>query len=144
MKTLAYDFYLIVAGEVYKTCSEIMEGPEDREIVKGAVMTWFYGSKIGGFVSKDNARFHLDSTDWGRPKYKGAARGLTAKIAEVLKERGRSTAGANKLAKAVDKAIRELIPNAVKVRKFLEDIVRAYNKVGKHFRWVTPLRNAGS
>ena len=51
----AYDFYVIVAGEVYKTCSEIMEGPDDREIVKGAVMTWFYGSKVGGFVSKGKA-----------------------------------------------------------------------------------------
>ena len=64
---------------------------------------------------------------------------MTEKIVEVLKERGQSYAGAQKLAKAIDAAIRDLIPGAVEVREFLEDMVREYNKAGKQFRWETPL-----
>ena len=52
----AYDFYVIVAREAYKTCSDIMEGPEDRKLVKGAVMTWFYGSRVGGLRQRGDRR----------------------------------------------------------------------------------------
>ena len=53
----ADDFYARVATKVRETCGDIMRGDDDRALVKKPAMSYFYGSRPGGFVKNRNGRF---------------------------------------------------------------------------------------
>jgi DNA-directed RNA polymerase len=125
----AEDFYSLVAAQVWRDNPELqhlMEGPNDRQIAKKPIMTFFYGSIPGGFARCKSGR------RW-KPY------GMTEQVIEVLRERGKPTTGADRLAAAIYKAIEDLVPPAKKVRQFLEDLVRLCAKENKPLRWTTPL-----
>jgi DNA-directed RNA polymerase len=99
--------------------------PFDRKIIKRPGMTYGYGSRAGGWQKTKRGRY--------RPK------GMTAQIVEVLKERGLSTWGAHKLAKAAYDVIEEMMPAAKEVRNFLEKVAKVYAECNKPMRWFTRL-----
>jgi DNA-directed RNA polymerase len=122
------DFYRRVAYRVWwknPALQYLMEGPFDRKIVKQPCMTFFYGSKPGGF-SKDKA-------DRWQPF------GMTEQIVKVLKEREQSTKGAKELAHAIYKVIEDMVPKAKQVRDSLKRLAEEYAAKGKSLRWTTPL-----
>jgi DNA-directed RNA polymerase len=125
----AQDFYMLVANRVWDNspaCREIMESRDDRKLVKRPVMTYFYGSRVGGTFKR--------KTDDGWTTV-----GATKQIQEVLEERGQSTKGAKILAKEIQNAIRALVPAAEDVKEFLKDLVKLCNKHNKSLRWTSPL-----
>jgi DNA-directed RNA polymerase, mitochondrial len=120
------DFYGRIAERVFKVAPALMEGPDDREIVKQPVMSYFYGSVKGGF---------------SRP-YKGGPLlpfGMVKQVIDTLKERGQSTKGAKELAHAIYDAIEGEVPRAKAVRDFLKKLVKICAKHGKALRWTTIL-----
>jgi DNA-directed RNA polymerase len=102
-----------------------MEGPFDREIVKQPAMSYFYGSRPGGFAKSKDGRW--------RPY------GMTKQVIDVLKERKQPTKGAKELAHAIYKAIEDMVPRATAVRDFLEQLATLCAKEGKSLCWTTPL-----
>jgi DNA-directed RNA polymerase, mitochondrial len=121
----AADFYEHVAALVYESWGSLMLGRDDRALVKNPVMTYFYGSRMGGWG--DNSRGGLTLF------------GMAEQVAEVLRERGQSADDAEHLAWAIYHAIEDLVPSAKAVRVFLEQLVRDCAKKGQHLRWTTPL-----
>ena len=104
----------------------------DRATVKRPAMSYFYGSKPGGFSKDKRGRWH--------------AYGMTKQIIDhVLKERKekRLTAneerGAKKLAHTIFKVIEDMVPRARDVRHFLEELAGLAAGKGKPLRWTTPL-----
>jgi DNA-directed RNA polymerase len=123
-----YDFYSLVAQRVWEAAPNLrhlMRGPDDREIVKQPAMSYFYGSRPGGFR---------------KPKKYGRWRpyGMTKQIIDELKERKQPTKGAKELAHAIYDAIGNMVPRATEVRDFLEELARLCAKGGKPLRWTTP------
>jgi hypothetical protein len=110
------DFYERVARHVWDAAPDLrhlMEGPSDRDLVKRPAMSYFYGSKLGGFSKSKDGRW--------RPH------GMTKQIIDVLKERRKNRiegAEAKALAKAINSAIEDMAPRATDVRNFLEKLVR--------------------
>jgi DNA-directed RNA polymerase len=117
----AEDFYTHVARKVYETCADLMQGADDRASVKQPCMTYFYGSRAGGFDNK------------GRPY------AMTEQVCSVLKERGQPTTGAKRLADAIYKTIEGMVPSTKEVRDFLEQLVKICAKNSKVLRWPTAL-----
>jgi len=118
-KSLPGDFYTLLAIKVWREHPELRHffkdgNPFDREIIKRPAMTYGYGSRAGGW--------QIDKPKKGAPKRrkKSKAKGMTEQIADVLKERGMSTKGAHKFAKAIYDATEELMPGAKAVRDFVE------------------------
>jgi DNA-directed RNA polymerase len=125
----ADDFYRRVAYKTYQAVPEniraLMEGPFDRKIVKQPAMSYFYGSRPGGFA-KNKKR------DW-RPY------GMTRQVIDVLKERSKPTTGAKELAHAIYTVIEDMVPKAKAVRDFLEQLTELCTDNDKPLRWTTPL-----
>jgi DNA-directed RNA polymerase, mitochondrial len=125
----ADDFYRRVAFRTWQTIPEdlrgLMEGPFDREIVKQPAMSYFYGSRPGGFAKSKDGRW--------RPY------GMTKQVIDVLKERKQPTKGAKELAHAIYKAIEDMVPRATAVRDFLEQLAKLCAKEGKPLRWTNAL-----
>jgi DNA-directed RNA polymerase len=131
------DFYRRVAHRIYmfgpdvadgfdECVAALMKGPFDRGIPKGPAMTYFYGSRAGGFsFSKKTGRWE--------------PYGMTEQIVDVLKERGKPTGGAVDLARAIYTAIEDMVPRAKGVREFLEQLAGLAAEKGKPLRWITPL-----
>jgi DNA-directed RNA polymerase, mitochondrial len=117
-------FYSFIGRKVHPICSELMRGPDDREVVKQPVMTYFYGSRAGGWI-KQGGRY--------RPL------GMTAQVSEVLVGRG-VFRGSKKLARTIHETIESEFPECKAVRKFLEKLVRLCKKHGnKALSWPTAL-----
>jgi DNA-directed RNA polymerase len=117
------DFYLTVAAAVWNKhphLREYMIGPDDREIVKQPGMTYFYGSKAGGWSNKKPV-------------------GMTEQVVEILRERGHSAKGAHKFAAAIYKEITGMMPKARQALDFMQSLARLCAKHGKSLRWTTAL-----
>jgi DNA-directed RNA polymerase, mitochondrial len=128
----AKDFYGDVASQTYEANPEIrnlMEGPDDREIVKQPVMSYFYGSRPGGFQKLKNGRWQPF--------------GMTKQVIDVLKERGQSTEAtwklAQKLARTIYRVVEGTAPSATAVRDFLEQLVKLCTDNNEPLCWTTPL-----
>ena len=121
----ADDFYARVATKVRETCGDIMRGNDDRALVKKPAMSYFYGSRPGGFVKNRNGRF--------------APYGMTKQIVEFLEERKQSTKDAKRLAHAIYAAIEGMVPSAKEVRDFLERLCKECSDKGQPLGWTTPL-----
>jgi len=123
-----HDFYSVAAKRVWEAVPELrhlMQGPDDRDIVKQPVMSYFYGSRPGGLAKSKDGRW--------RPF------GMTKQIIDVLKERRKnSTDGAKELAQAIYDAIGDMVRRAKKVRDFLEELAELCAEAGKPLRWTTP------
>jgi DNA-directed RNA polymerase len=98
----------------------------DRDLVKRPVMTYFYGSRTGG---------------WSKSKRDGKWRsfGVTKQVADVLRERGQSIKGVRGKAVEILDNIRGMIPRAAAVRDFLETLARICSDNGKHLHWTSAL-----
>ena len=128
----ADDFYRRVAYRAWKegtaswshwglfSLSDFIE-PFDRDIVKQPAMSYFYGSRPGGFSKFKVGRW--------RPY------GMTKQVIDVLKERNQLTKGAKEFAHAIYEAIEGMVPRATAVRDFLEELARLCAKEGKQLRW---------
>src|SRR5262249_7307977 len=104
------DFYTRVAKAAYHANPDIqslMDGEFDRAIVKQPAMSYFYGSRPGGWT-KEGRRL--------RPF------GMTKQVADVLKERKQSLRGAKELAVTIYRVIEGMVPKAKAVREFLEQL----------------------
>src|SRR5262249_33534766 len=91
---------------------------------KSPGMTYFYGSKPGGWTQKNK---------------KTEPEGMTKQVVEVLRERGHSAAGAHKFAAAIYKEITGMMPRARAALDFMQKLARICAKHGKSLRWTTPL-----
>ena len=121
------DFYRRVAFQVFQNpdVAEYMEGPFDRALVKQPAMSYFYGSRKGGFTKNQAGRF--------RPH------GMTKQVADVLDERGIKNPKAAKLiAHEINNSIEGMVPKAKEVRDFLEGLVKMCAEKGLPLRWTTP------
>ena len=122
------DFYRRVAFKVYENpeAAKYMEGVFDRAIVKQPAMSYFYGSRKGGFTKNQAGRF--------RPY------GMTKQVADVLDERGIKNPKAAKLiAHEINRSIEGMVPKAKEVRDFLEGLAEICAEKGFPLRWTTPL-----
>ena len=123
------DFYRRVAHRVWMRASDdvkalMHDDPFDRTIVKQPTMSYFYGSRAGGFTKDKKGRWQ--------------SYGMTKQIIAVLKERKRnSTKGAKELAHAIHSAIEGMVPRAKAVRDFLEQLAKLCADNGKPLRWPT-------
>ena len=123
----ADDFYRRVAFEVWlarPALRHFFNDPFDRALVKKPAMSYFYGSRYGGW-----------SKDRGKPQ----PHGMTKQIVEVLRERGELAKGAAELAKATYRVIEDMAPMAKAVRDWLERLATICAKQDKPLRWTTPL-----
>jgi DNA-directed RNA polymerase len=137
-KSLPGDFYSLLGTKVWREHPELRHffkdgNPFDREIVKRPAMTYGYGSRAGGW--------QIDKPKRGAPKRrkKPKAKGMTEQVVDVLKERGMSTKGAHKFAKAIFDAMEELMPAAKAVRDFVEKTASVCAKYNVPLRWTTLL-----
>jgi DNA-directed RNA polymerase len=132
----AHDFYRRLAHRVWKEGTASWShwglfplsdfiGPFDREIVKQPGMSYFYGSRPGGFAKSKDGRWH--------------SFGMTKQIIAALKKKNRSTKGAKQLAHAIYDVIEDMVPRAKAVRDFLEELAKLCAANGKSLRWTTPL-----
>src|SRR5262249_14445690 len=105
------DFYARVAFRAYRDAPQLMESPFDRELVKQSAMSYFYGSRPGGFAKSADGKW--------RPY------GMTKQIVEELKKRtkegrpkyqGWTPVDAKKLAHTVYNVIEGMVPRARGVR----------------------------
>jgi DNA-directed RNA polymerase, mitochondrial len=121
------DFYARLAQRVWDDAPDLrhlMEGPDDRDMMKKPGMSYFYGSRPGGFTKDDAGRWHVH--------------GMTKQIIEVFKQRKKNDyAVAKQLARAIYKAIEDMAPRAKKARNFLRRIAWLYAKENKPLRWNT-------
>jgi DNA-directed RNA polymerase len=133
-KSLPGDFYSLLGTKVWREHPEFRHlfkdgNPFDREIIKKPAMTYGYGSRAGVWdIGPKNKR-----------RKKPKARGMTDQIVDVLKERGMSTKGAHKFAKAIYDATEELMPAAKAVRDFVEKTASICAKHNVPLRWTTLL-----
>src|SRR5262245_35099350 len=127
----AEDFYRLVAFLADRDTPGLMDGPFDRKIVKQPAMSYFYGSRTGGFAKSKDGRWR--------------AHGMTRQVLEILEERRKgsqsnsTTQDAKEIAKAIYKAIGDMVPSAKAVMTFLRHLTRLYAKEGKHLRWTSNL-----
>jgi Autographiviridae RNA polymerase len=125
----ADDFYSRVAFRTWLSIPEnlrdLMEDPFDRANVKQPAMSYFYGSRPGGFGKDRRGRW--------RPY------GMTKQIIDVLEERKKSTKGAKQLAHAIYEVIEDMVPRAKAVLDFLRKLTKLCANEGKLLRWTTPL-----
>ena len=106
--------------------AEYMDGPFDRALVKKPAMSYFYGSRKGGFTKNQAGRF--------RPY------GMTKQVAAVLDERGvKAPKAAKLLAHEIYNSVEGMVPKAKEVRDFLEDLAEMCAEKGLPLRWTTPL-----
>ena len=111
---VAEDFYTEVVKRVRDANSEIMNGSDNRMIVKQPTQTYFYGA------------------GWET---------MCEQIEEALYDLGREAdpPQITKLAKAIYKACGDLAPAAKKVRKFVGRLAWLYANEGLVFRWQSKL-----
>ena len=121
------DFYGRVAQRVWDDAPalrHLMMGRDDREMMKQPAMSYFYGSRPGGFRKSKDGR--------SRPI------GMTKQIIDVLKERRKnSTEGAKELAQAIFKTIEDIVPRAKDARDFLRKLAWLLAKNNRPLRWNT-------
>jgi DNA-directed RNA polymerase len=154
------DFYSLVAHRVWEAAPDLrhlMQGQDDRDLMKRPTMSFFYGSRAGGFRRNTNeeiadlavekprlAHAVVNGTatkeqmaEWnGRPR----AVGMVKQIIETLKERRHNqidNAEVKQLARVIHKSIGEMAPRATEVLKFLRRLAWLYAKEGKPLRWPT-------
>lgn len=118
------DLYQMVAYYLLRRHSDLVDGQLDRAIVKGPVMTYFYGSVPGGYAKKNG---------------KWRAYGMTAQVEASLKKRGKATKRAKEIARAIFDIIEDVVPAAKEVRDFLEQLAGLCADSGKPLQWSTPL-----
>src|SRR5262249_58647014 len=100
--------------------------PFDRALVKQPAMSFFYGSRKGGFTKNQAGRF--------RPY------GMTKQVAHVLDERGVKAPKVAKLvAHEIYNSIEGMVPKAKAVRDLLEGLAEMCADKGLPLRWTTPL-----
>jgi DNA-directed RNA polymerase len=87
---------------------QFTKSPFDRDIVKQPTMTFFYGSRPGGFAKDKRGKWH----PYGMTK-------------QIIKATGKNNAAAKSLAHAIYAAIRKRFPHAAAVLDFLESLVNA-------------------
>jgi DNA-directed RNA polymerase len=117
----AEDFYRRVAFQVHSVAPALLEHPFDRKLVKQPSMSYFYGSRPGGFAKNKRGRWQ--------------SYGMTKQIIDVLKDRGKPSEGAKELAHTINRVIEDMVPPAKEVRAFLEESTSLYADNGKPLRW---------
>jgi DNA-directed RNA polymerase len=116
------DFYSRAAYQVWNTAPDLLAHCFDRKTVKQPAMSYFYGSRPGGFSKSKGGRW--------RPY------GMTK---QILKERNLPNKDAKRLALAIYESIGDMVPRARGVFDFLRRLARLCAKDGKSLRWTTPL-----
>lgn len=123
-------FYTRVASRVWEVAPHLrplMMDKSDREIVKRPAMSYFYGSRPGGFPPPKNGRFPPPM-------------GMTAQILEVLKERKKNDyAGAKDLAHKIFTTIEDMVPLARDARNLVRRCAWLLAKVNKPLRYTSAL-----
>ena len=123
------DFYRRVASRVWKDAPDLrhlMLNEFDRDLVKQPAMSYFYGSRPGGFTQDDAGRRNVH--------------GMTKQIIEVFKKRKKNDyIVAKELAGAIFKIIGAMVPRAVEGRNLLRRLAWLCAKESKPLRWTTPL-----
>jgi hypothetical protein len=105
------DFYRRVAFKVSENAeaARCMDGRFDRAIVKQPAMSYFYGSRKGGFTKNRAGRF--------RPY------GMTKQVAAVLDGReDKAPKAAQLIAHEIYNSVEGMVPKAEEVRDFLEGL----------------------
>jgi Autographiviridae RNA polymerase len=122
----ADDFYRRVAYLAWSANPELNELMEDnpfnREIVKQPAMSYFYGSRPGGWQKLKNGRWR--------------AYGMTKQINGVLKDRNQP---AKKFAHTIYRVIEDMAPGAKSARDLLERLAELCAENGRPLRWTTAL-----
>jgi DNA-directed RNA polymerase len=122
------DFYLHVADAVYEKydiAKVFMSGPTDRAMIKQPAMSYFYGSRPGGFV------YNKETEKW-------SVEGMTEQVLRAWSEahpKKRYPRGAAKFARAIYDAIEGMVPQAAEIRDFLGALVAACPDL----QWTSPL-----
>jgi DNA-directed RNA polymerase, mitochondrial len=122
------DFYRRVAFKVSENAeaARCMDGRFDRAIVKQPAMSYFYGSRKGGFTKNRAGRF--------RPY------GMTKQVAAVLDGReDKAPKAAQLIAHEIYNSVEGMVPKAKEVRDFLEGLAMICAEKGLPLRWTTPL-----
>jgi DNA-directed RNA polymerase, mitochondrial len=118
------DLYRRVAYEVYDSNPDLWiqfaESPFDRRVIKQPTMTFFYGSRPGGFAKDPRGKWH--------------PYGMTKQIIDAT---GKKNIAAKSLAHATHGAIRRRFPRAASVLDFLEALVDACQD--GVLRWTSPM-----
>jgi DNA-directed RNA polymerase, mitochondrial len=118
------DLYRRVAYEVYDSnpdlWTQFAESHFDRSIVKQPTMTFFYGSRPGGFAKDPRGKWH----PYGMTK-------------QIIDKTGKKIPAAKSLARAIHATIRKRFPRAAAVLDFLEALVDACQDGA--LRWTSPL-----
>jgi DNA-directed RNA polymerase len=136
------DFYSHVAFKTYLENPEIRElmkdNPFNRAIVKQPTMSYFYGSRPGGFA-KTPRQFRKRGNqviclggDW-KPY------GMTKQIVDFLKKKKKDTRRAKELACAIYRAIEGKVPKAAAVLHYLRQLAGICAEHELPLRWETPL-----
>jgi len=126
------DFYRRVSEAVWDTgeeCRKLMDGRNDRGLIKKACVPNSYGSKSGSW----RVQWKRDDGKW---KKGFKAIGMAGAIVKELKERGKFAGrDAVKLAKLIEAKIKELAPNIEHVRQFHREMAGCYAAHNRHYRW---------
>jgi DNA-directed RNA polymerase len=94
--------------DIINSNSKYIDVEIDRAIAKQPVMSFFYGA---------------------------TRHGMTKQVAKFLKDNALPATGASKIAKAIYDAVKQVAPDAVAVRSFLEELSDLYYDHGKEMRW---------
>jgi DNA-directed RNA polymerase len=124
------DFYARVAFATYRAnpeIQELMKGPFNRAIVKQSAMSYFYGSRPGGFTKQWHKGKNGKWRKW-RPY------GMTKQVADALG----SKRGAKELAHAIHGAIEGMMPKAAAVLDYLRELAGICAEHELPLRWDTP------
>jgi DNA-directed RNA polymerase len=120
------DPYILVAGDVYPDNRDLMQGPDDREMVKEAAVGFFYGSKSGGWKKYKSGKV-------------GPLYGMTEAIVDLLRDRGHTSGvGAQKLARDIYNAFLARVPAAEETLDFLVQLSTLMAKEDLPLSWATP------
>jgi DNA-directed RNA polymerase len=133
------DFYARVAiatWEANPAIRSLMMDECDRGLVKQPAMSYFYGSRPGGF-----AKIKKRWRGKGKPLLPPwQPYGMTKQVVSVLKDRGvKSTKGAKELAHTINHVIEGMLPKPKAVRDFLEELAKLCADKNKSLHWKTPL-----
>jgi DNA-directed RNA polymerase len=160
-----HDFYTLVANRVWDVAPDLrhlMQDQNDRDIMKQPTMSYFYGSRAGGFRrnTKDErltlaiekprvfaatdlgALLNSEATDAQIAEWEGKPRavGMVKQIIDFLEERGKNRidgAEVKQFAQVIYDSIEELAPRAKQARYFLRRLAWLCAKEGKPLRWTT-------
>jgi DNA-directed RNA polymerase len=123
------DLYAEVARRVYETCPAaqgIMTGPDDRSVIKWAMVPYLYGSKPGGWLTNKKGKVF-------------GAEGMTGSMVRELRKQKRSAKGAHHLARAIYDTADRLIPSCKIVREYLQKLAKICAGHNVLPKWDSPL-----